>query len=85
MIFKHYRISISYLYNNPINPAFLSIWPLKGGLNKVILRFRLASSSWFPEMEVFRVLTHICTCICQSVYMLWPYYYLLYATTSEKK
>ena len=59
---------ISYLYNNPIHPAFLTIWPLKIGLNKVILRFRLASS-WFPEMEVFRVLTHICTCICQSLYM----------------
>ena len=84
-----YRISISYLYNNPIHPAFLTIWPLKNGLNKVILRFRLASS-WFPEMEVFRVLTHICMYMSKFVHvmaLLLPliYNYLYSHLVREKK
>ena len=45
----------------PLSWPFLHIDLDKNGLNRVILPFRLASSSWFPEMEIDRVLTHICT------------------------
>ena len=36
----------------PLCWPFLRIDLDKNGLNRVILRFRLGSSSWFPEMEI---------------------------------
>ena len=75
----------------PLCWPFLRIDLDKNGLNRVILRFRLGSSSCFPEMEIDIVLTHICTCIYLVLYMMLcplclpPIYIYLYAHLVRKK
>ena len=74
----------------PLCWPFLRIDLDKNGLNRVILRFRLGSSSWFPEMEIDIVLTHICTCLYLVLYMLCPLclppiYIYLYVHLVRKK
>ena len=67
----------------PLCWPFLRIDLDKNGLNRVILRFRLGSSSWFPEMEidiVLHIYVHVyiwfCTCFVLYVYLLFTSTYM---------